>query len=200
MKESFAPEKLQRIRESARGSIDKNKKALSVQYMLFTKGNRHDAKKASFIYRGVKYYPLLVKPSVRLANIKADEKFMVSNVKKKIHKHYDKFLFKKMMMTMRSDKSFDRMIAEPLYQYIDIIRIESVDTIEGDGDFDVEEQDLTDTNNISIYNRYVETEVDIEALTIKEAIVKKDYVENECWINTLNDHYKDTLMNKREGN
>ena len=109
------------------------------------------------------------------------------------------FLFKKVMMSMRSDKSFDRMLEEPFYHYIDIIRLESVDTIEGDGEFDVVSEDLTDATNTSIYNRYIETEVDTEALTIKEAIVKKDYVENECWINALNDHYKDTLMRQKRG-
>ena len=199
LSEKFSPEQLKRKREKAQGVAGKNKKNLSVQYMLFSKENRSDAKKASFVYRGDKYYPLLVKPAVRLANIKADQKFMGSNDKKKIHKQYDKFLFKRVMMSMRSDKSFDRMLEEPFYHYIDIIRLESVDLIEGDGEFNVEDEDLTDAKNISIYNKYVETEVDIEALTIKEAIMKKDYVENECWINALNDHYKDTLMRHKRG-
>ena len=199
LSERFTPEQLKRKREKAQEVAGKNKKNLSVQYMLFSKENRSDAKKASFIYRGDRYYPLLVKPAVRLANIKADQKFMTSNVKKKIHHYYDKFLFKKVMMSMRSDKSFDRMLEEPFYHYIDIIRLESVDLIEGDGEFNVEDEDLTDAKNISIYNKYVETEVDIEALTIKEAIMKKDYVENECWINALNDHFKDTLMRHKRG-
>ena len=45
------------------------------------------------------------------------------------------------------------------------------------------------------------TEVDIEALTINEAIIyeKIQYVENGCWINVLNDHYKDTLMRRKRG-
>lgn len=159
LSEKFTPEQLKRKREKAQEVAGKNKKNLSVQYMLFSRENRSDAKKASFIYRGDKYYPLLVKPAVRLANIKADQKFMTSNVKKKIHKNYDKFLFKKVMMSMRSDKSFDRMLEEPFYHYIDIIRLESVDLIEGDGEFNVEDEDLTDAKNISIYNKYVETEV-----------------------------------------
>ena len=83
LSEKFTPEQLKRKREKAQEVAGKNKKNLSVQYMLFSKENRSDAKKASFIYRGDKYYPLLVKPVVRLANIKADQKFMGSNVKKK---------------------------------------------------------------------------------------------------------------------
>ena len=95
LRDNFTPEQLKRFRDRAQDLVGRNKKNLSVQYMLFSRENRSDAKKASFIYRGVKYYPLLVKPAVRLANIKADQKFMTSNVKKNIHKYYDNFFIQK---------------------------------------------------------------------------------------------------------
>lgn len=36
--------------------------------------------------------------------------------------------------------------------------------------------------------------------TIQEAIKKENYIENECWINTLTDFYADTIMNERTRN
>ena len=32
---------------------------------------------------------------------------------------------------------------------------------------------------------------DPNASTIKEAIARNDYIENECWVNALVEHYKD---------
>ena len=199
LSERFTPEQLKRKRKEAQKAIGQNKRRLSVQYILFSLENRSGAKKASFTYEGNKYYPLLVNPAVRMANVKADRQFMESNVKRKIARSDNKPLFKKMMLAMRSDKSFEEMLEKPFYHYIDMIRLESVDEIDGDGEYNVFDEDLTNTNNLSIFNRYVETEVDVEALTIKEAIMKKEYVENECWINTLYDHYADTLMRDKRG-
>ena len=48
---------------------------------------------------------------------------------------------------------------------------------------------LKTTNNIGNFHRYIETELDPEYCTFEEAIKVKHYVENECWINTLNDFY-----------
>ena len=48
----------------------------------------------------------------------------------------------------------------------------------------------------SIYNRYVSTTVlDITKDTLQEAINKyNNHIKNECWINTLYDFYKDSLL------
>lgn len=199
LSERFTPEQLKRKRVEAQKAIGQNKRRLSVQYILFSLENRSGAKKASFTYEGNKYYPLLVKPAVRMANVKADRQFMESNVKRKVARSDNKKLFKKMMLAMRSDKSFEEMLEKPFYNYIDMIRLESVDEIDGDGEYNVFDEDLTNTNNLSIFNRYVETEVDVEALTIKDAIMKREYVENECWINTLYHHFADTLMRDKRG-
>ena len=63
----------------------RNRKNLSVQYMFFLMKTGEMLKKESFIYNGKRYYPLLVNPAVRLANIKGYHKSMQSLVKKKIH-------------------------------------------------------------------------------------------------------------------
>ena len=37
----------------------------------------------------------------------------------------------------------------------------------------------------------------MNADTFKEAIENKNYIENECWINTIYDFYKDTLLSDK---
>ena len=53
-----------------------------------------------------------------------------------------------------------------------------------------------------MYHRYIQTPLDPQYETFKEAIKVEHYVRNECWFNTLTDYYKDTLMgdHKREQN
>ena len=49
-----------------------------------------------------------------------------------------------------------------------------------------------------MYNTYMCTELDTSKETFKEAIQKGNYVDNQCWLNTLTDYYKDTLMNNKK--
>ena len=46
-------------------------------------------------------------------------------------------------------------------------------------------------------NIYIQTSLDPEFETFKEAINVKHYKENECWFNTITDWYKDTLMGEK---
>ena len=48
-----------------------------------------------------------------------------------------------------------------------------------------------------MYNIYIQTPLDPEFETFKEAINVKHYKENECWFNTITDWYKDTLMGEK---
>ena len=48
---------------------------------------------------------------------------------------------------------------------------------------------------MSMYHKYIDTVLNLEADTLKEALDNKTYVKNECWINTLYDYYKDDLLN-----
>jgi hypothetical protein len=52
------------------------------------------------------------------------------------------------------------------------------------------------TENIAIKYAYISNELDLSKNTFKEAIAKKHYRKNECWINTLMDIYGDTLLSK----
>ena len=68
--------------------------------------------------------------------------------------------------------------------------------------FKPQDEDLTNTENVSMYHRYIQTPLDPQYETFKEAIKVEHYVKNECWFNTLTDCYQDTLMgdHKREKN
>jgi hypothetical protein len=46
----------------------------------------------------------------------------------------------------------------------------------------------------SINYKYIHTNIDISADTFQKAIELNHYVENECWINTIYDFYKDSLL------
>ena len=57
------------------------------------------------------------------------------------------------------------------------------------------------TENIRIYHTYIETEIDAEYQTIKDAIQNQTYRENECWINALVETYEGTeLMREKRSN
>ena len=104
------------------------------------------------------------------------------------------------MMSMKTDKSFEDMMLSEFGDYTDAIRIESV---EGIDEFtekeDVKNKRLRNAQNIGIYNRYVETEINTDYVVVKDAIAKENYRENQCWINAITDHYEDTLMKQRRG-
>ena len=110
-------------------------------------------------------------------------------VKKIIFRLHDKHLFKKVIKTLAQDDD----IAEHYKrqnQYIDAAVIYEADTVEGDiKDYDPKKKNLNNANNIGFFHRHMETELDPEYCTSEEAIKVKYYVENECWINTLNGFY-----------
>ena len=171
----------------------KNRKTYSIKYMLLSTQNR-SGKKRAFEVTGRNYYPLL-NPAQREANVKAND-FLETVIKRRITKQYDKFLFKRLMLILRTDPEFNDMARGEMYQYIDAIRIESANVAEGEAQ-PPENQNLRDATNISIYNKYIETEIDPSYSTIKEALAKNHYTENECWINSLLDHYPDLMRQKR---
>ena len=53
---------------------------------------------------------------------------------------------------------------------------------------------LKSTSNVSINYRYIHTNVEISKDTFAEAIKQEHYIENECWINSIYDFYKDSLL------
>ena len=158
--------------------------------------------RVSFTVEGKKYYTLLVSPSVRNGNILSPV-WIEEMLKVKVLKDKDRALFSRMILTLRTDNEFKKLTDNATcYNYIDAIRIEQIDLLEGDDiDFDVFADELTDAkHNVSIYHRYIQTEVQPDCLTLKDTLKKTGHIENECWINTLTDHYADTLMREKRGN
>ena len=88
---------------------------------------------------------------------------------------------KRLMLILRTDPEFNEMAKGEMYQYIDAIRSESANIAEGEAQ-PPENQHLRETKHVSIYNKYIETEIDPSYSTTKEALAKKHYIENECWI------------------
>ena len=134
------------------------------------------------------------------AIVKATQ-FIETVVSRKIRKYRidEKSLLKREMLLMNTSSEFDDI--GHLVEYADAIRIESVELVETDtSNYDEREQPLRESQNISIYYRYIQAEVDADALTIKEALQKKEYRDNECWINALLENFEgtDLLREKRQ--
>ena len=109
--------------------------------------------------------------------------------------------FYKLKTLLMTDDSFraDVGYAEG---YIACIKVNYAEREDNADAFKPQDEDLTNTENVSMYHRFIQTPVDPQYETLKEAIKVKHYVKNQCWINTLSDVYKDTLMEdkKREKN
>ena len=177
----------------------KNRKAYSIKYMVFSTEKMEKGKQGIRI-NGRMYYPLL-NPVIRTANVKAN-KFIETLVKRKITIYDDKHLFKRMMMILRSDDEFDRLMRGDIVNYVKAVRIERIEDVSDVGarDMDIREERLRDGSNMSIYHRYIETEIDGEYHTIKEALENRRYRENECWINAFVDTFEGTeLMRQKRG-
>ena len=124
---------------------------------------------------GIKYYPLLYPNVKRAGNVKAQWEFITNAVNVKITKHFDKHKFHKLVAVMRSDPAFKSFTDGEVYNYLDCIKIESADLVDEDAvDYDIFDDELTDAkHNISIHHRYIQTELNPDCLTLKEAIKKR---------------------------
>ena len=101
---------------------------------------------------------------------------------------------------MSTDEEFDSTIKHLTAHYDDLgcIKIRKVELVNKKGErFNIMTENLTDAENVSIYHRYINTPIQMEAPTIKEAIQKGHYQKNMCWVNALTDFYGETLMSER---
>jgi hypothetical protein len=109
-------------------------------------------------------------------------------VKRKLSKLFDGPLYEKAMMIVTvTDREFQNLISSQVYGYADAIRIEDIVDVSdvSAGDINIREERLRDAENMSIYRRHIETEVDATYRTIRDAIQNQKYRETECWITTL---------------
>ena len=179
-----------------------NQKSYSIKYMLFTTnegavdGIPTKKVKPAFKVDGMPYFPLFAGKEFKHANIKATP-FIETLVNRKITQQRDKPLFKKVMMFLKRDVDVTNALIE-LLNYTDAIIMYDVDEAETTENFDVEDEGLRDTTNISIYNFYHQTLIDTEKETVKEAIQNNNHKENECWINHLLETYEGTELTREK--
>ena len=179
-----------------------NKKSYSIKYMLFTTnegavdGVPTKKVKPAFKVDGMPYFPLFAGKEFKHANIKATP-FIETLVNRKITQQRDKPLFKKVMMFLKRDVDVKNALIE-LLNYTDAIIMYDVDEAETTENYDVEDEGLRDTTNISIYNFYHQTVIDTEKETVKEAIQNNNHKENECWINHLLETYEATELTREK--
>ena len=178
-------------------------KSYSIKYMLFTtnEGAVDDVPlkkiKPAFKVDGMPYFPLFAgRDASKYANIKATP-FIETLVNRKITQQRDKPLFKKVMMFLKRDFDVKNALIE-LLNYTDAIIIYKVNEAENTENYDVEDEGLRDTTNISIYNFYHQTLIDPEKETVKEAIQNNNYRDNECWINHLLETYEGTELTREK--
>ena len=186
------------VRIARERGIGNKKKSYLVEYMLYSTEVIGEIKRGKKI-NGLAYYPMFSKGQSRIANLKVDA-FIETLVKRTITKQFAKPLFRKVMMFLKTDLQLRDMMPD-MIDYIDAIQILKVIEVDDDGkDYDIEDEGLKDTTNISIYNFYHQTVIDTEKETVKEAIQNNNYRENECWINHLLETYEGTkLMEEKRG-
>ena len=176
----------------------KDRKHYSVKYILF--GQAPNGKKTGGVLKdGIRLYPIWTNPPDKIANIKVNS-FIEGLVKGLVAK-WEKAMFERLVMIMSTDDTFKSQLG--ILDYVDAIRIESIEDVSDTSakDMNIREERLRESaGHFSIYHRYIETEVDTDYYTVKEAIENKSYKENECGINSLNEHYEGTeLMREKRG-
>ena len=102
----------------------------------------------------------------------------------------------KLMKTIMSDPDMEETLRF-VHSYIVCIKVKDVDRVDGDTDVIPVDENLTDTSHVSMFHRYIQTPLNPDYETLKEAIKVNHYQENQCWLNTITDYYKDTLMGEK---
>ena len=113
----------------------------------------------------------------------------------------DEFYLTRNLLT--TDEDFNEVYREmtEFYDDIECIKILSVEEMNKNGEkFNILTENLRDATNVSIYHKYIHTPIKMSEGTIKKAIKKCNYIENECCINSLPDFYSDTIMNEKTRN
>ena len=86
-----------------------------------------------------------------------------------------------------------------LEDYTTAIKITDISDVTNRGGGDGEtKRKLKDGDEKSLYHYSIWTELNVDAEYFVNAIENEEHTEGECWINTMIDHYKDTLMSSNK--
>ena len=179
-----------------------------VNFQLYTTRYPRNIIKPAFKKFGMEFY--IEKFDIRQATVKAKD-FNKEWIKKVIFRFVDEAgfkskdamkvdkEFKEIMDILRQDKDFDKFVKELMEHYdnlFDAIKIQQVEKISKSGEkFDIMKESLTDgIQHVSMYHRYIYTDLNSNLTTLRQAIENSTHIENQCWINSLSDFYRDTLM------
>ena len=182
----------------------KKKNTYLVSFHLYQRGSREERKqKIAFRANGFTYH--LVDFDLRSATIKASDFPNREVINKRILKHLSREddasetinpEYTTIINLLKEDEEFDQWLRPfESYGYPNPVDVELASE---DGEkYNIITENLRDAANVSIYHRDVHTPIAQNADTLKEAISKGNYIDNECWINLLTDYYAETIMNER---
>ena len=118
---------------------------------------------------------------------------------KKGKNYYDTQLLVNIKNILGDDPIVEMFYNKHPEDYISAVKILNIEEIEdGDGKREQKKEKLKNAENVSMYHEYIETVFKPNTSTIKEAIARNDYIENECWVNALVEHYKDCPRKKNQ--
>ena len=107
-------------------------------------------------------------------------------------------LFEKIFKRLVKDNPEFRNNAS-IEDYTSAIKIIDISDVSNTGGSeDDTKRKLKDGGAVGIYHYNVRTDLDVNAEDFVKAIERENHTEGECWINTLIDHYEDTLMSAKK--
>lgn len=188
----------------------KEKKTFFVDYVLYHyyTGNLKESAitRKAFTHLGVNYFPISFDTTT--ATIKASE-FPKDAVGKRTFRWIgpedigsgskENPEYVNIIQLLKADDEFRDMF-DTLTEHYDkfaCVKIKSVELVDTDGKhFNIMTENAS---NVSIFHNYISTFMRMEASTVKEAIMKGNYIEGMCWVNALMDFYGDTIMSEKCG-
>ena len=143
-------------------------------------------------------YWVIGKRDYRQYSITISQNFPSTLIKQRItNKKPDATEWRQIIRIMLTDTEFKTFYIKHL-PYINAIYIGAIERLKKrSSSYNPLDENLRDATKISINYRYIETNLNMNASTFKEAIENKNYIENECWINTIRDFYKDDLLSNK---
>ena len=169
------------------------KKEYLVNVVLYSKGPQFKGQKP---WKWL--YMLFPSDPHRQLQVKGPDPFPGSIIKKLVYQS-DRKEFTFGINIFLTDADFYEYFRDKA-AYIDAFKIFSVDTIvESKSKHNPLSKKLKNAaQKISVHNTYIETKLNTAFNTFKEALANPHYVNNECWLNTIQDVYGDTLMSSKK--